>query len=287
MDNISELLNIFEKEITKTLTPHTVMSYSHSVSNFLHYLKKSKDGSLNYTDIEVKNYVKSRHSEGISNGTLITELGGINTYSKFLNNDAFVKPTEIVYLKTINETKKELTVLSKQFQEHLYKDALISSKKRNISMVLLFLETGMKISELVLLNASDVVVNGQAYYIKIAPEKERLLPISKELCSHLMRQLYQKETDAPLFRSNAGNRISIRSVQTNLRKYAVTSQILRDTFVFNLLDTDTDTYIISQLIGLADLSEVARKYYKNEIKVVDMPGHLGLDKKAREESNDC
>lgn len=253
----------------KNKSPNTIKSYKSGVKLFLLYLQQ-KNGTLEYSESDIINYIKKRYDDGLSKKSIIQTVKAINTYSVFFNYGVVLNPSEIEFLNEINDTENELNVLSKKAQEQMYSLLLNikGKKRRTVLMALLILETGIKISELVALNTQNLYMHNHIPYIKINSNIERILPISPELYDHFEKIIYDECNDIPLFTSGK-KRISIRVAQYSFKEHCnITSQILRDSFIYNLIDNDVDTYLIAQLAGLSITDTIIRKFYNKEFKEI-------------------
>ncbi|MCM3443274.1 MULTISPECIES: tyrosine-type recombinase/integrase [Metabacillus] len=163
-------------------------------------------------------------------------------------------------------------MLSENVQHQIYEYARRTWKKRSISIVLLTLETGIKISELTALNKSNLeTINGNTYiYVSSGFGVKRKLPISDELYQMNRASIKQNpEHPDALFVSNHGVRIGIRAVHSSLRNFGISSQVLRDTYIFNLIEEDVDTYEIAQLAGLHITDGLIKKFYSESLILQD------------------
>lgn len=270
MSQINEALNSFVESLKGSKSGNTINSYKHNISQFLHFLHHRNNGILVYSHIDVISFAEKRCAEGLSKASVRTAIRIINSYSNFLDIGASVKVKEHDFLKDLDDIETELIVLSENAQKQIYKNAFTIYNNRNVSIILLFLETGIKISELVTLNENDIIECNDSKYIRVQSKIERVLPISNQLYSYLINCIsIDRKSELPLFKSNSGSRFSIRSVQRMLNINGISSQILRDTYIFNLLEKDVDTYIISQLVGISAMDILIEKFYKNEFKEIE------------------
>ncbi|MGX1266797.1 site-specific recombinase XerD [Rossellomorea marisflavi] len=116
--------------------------------------------------------------------------------------------------------------------------------KMRVALIYSLIYTGLRVSELVNLNQSDIDLRERTGSIttKGKGNKERTIPAPKELRRKLTEYLGEREDHNPaLFVSNRGSRISVRNVQDILarlndrcgfRKGTVHPHVLRHSFLY-------------------------------------------------------
>ena len=140
---------------------------------------------------------------------------------------------------------------------------------RNYTILLLLIDTGLRISELTRIKMTDITLTQG--YIKVIGkgQKERVVPFSsltrKELMKYINRyRLSLYGTDSSyLFPAKDGEHISVNSVQQYMRRLARSSglvgirfspHILRHTFATHMLNKGADLNAIKELLGHASLA---------------------------------
>lgn len=93
--------------------------------------------------------------------------------------------------------------------------------KMRVSVIYSLIYTGLRVSELVNLNREYLDVRERSGVLRVRGKgnKERTVPVPKELRRKLMEYLGERTDDPPaLFVSNRGQRISVRNVQDILSR---------------------------------------------------------------------
>lgn len=133
-----------------------------------------------------------------------------------------IKISELPLTEKFEEPEPIFYVLSTDVQEQMYKYAKRVWKKRNIAMILLLLETGIKLSELVALNKEDLITINNSPYIVVNERNKRTLRITDDLYSVIQLSLNGRwDHSEALFVSNVGKRIGDRSVQQAIKRSLV------------------------------------------------------------------
>jgi site-specific recombinase XerD len=140
---------------------------------------------------------------------------------------------------------------------------------RDRAMLELLYAAGMRVSELASLNLADVENSPAQIKVLGKGNKERYVLIGKPAFRAVMTyiregrpKLIGKKTSNAIFLNRFGGRLTVRSVQMTLAKYAmkagikgeVTPHVLRHTFATHLLDGGADLRSVQELLGHESLS---------------------------------
>ncbi len=135
---------------------------------------------------------------------------------------------------------------------------------RDAAILELFYSCGMRLSELVGLNADSLRPGENCIRVLGKGRKLRLVPVgdyAREAVDRY-REMAGVQGDEPLFISRLGRRMSCRSVQLMLDKYLQSSDLpfhisphkLRHTFATHLLDAGADLRAVQELLGHSSLA---------------------------------
>ena len=141
---------------------------------------------------------------------------------------------------------------------------------------MLFLGTGIRISELVGLNNNDINFKDNSFIVTRKGGSKSILYFDNDVASALSRYLEYKENNAnsantpasPLFLTNNKNRITVRAVENLVQKYAkivsplkkISPHKLRSTYGTALYKATGDIYIVADVLGHKDVN-TTRKHY--------------------------
>lgn len=149
-----------------------------------------------------------------------------------------------------------------------------STKLRDTAIITLFLGTGIRISELIGLNIDDIDLKTNSFIVTRKGGNRAVLYFNDEVASALkiymeMRKEKQKQNnDNALFLSLQEKRISTRTVQELVKKYAkivsplkkITPHKLRSTFGTNLYKKTGDIYVVADCLGHKDVNTTKKHY---------------------------
>ena len=147
---------------------------------------------------------------------------------------------------------------------------------RDETIIVFFLSTGVRISELVGLNVGDIDIERGSFRITRKGGNQVILYMSEELKAQLELYMgYRNQTDQfvnssglPLFKSLQNKRISVRAVQDLVKKYAkvgaplknISPHKLRSTFGTNLYRVTKDIYVVADVLGHRDVNTTKKHY---------------------------
>ncbi|MEG0594385.1 MAG: tyrosine-type recombinase/integrase [Christensenella sp.] len=185
-----------------------------------------------------------------------------------LHDKAIVRleANEVVDLLDIVESGSGLS--EKQQQYHA------KNMKRDVAILTLFLTTGIRVSELVSINISDVDFKNGCFKVTRKGGNQVMLYFDDETADALTAYLDERkdksnyELNAPLFMSMQGSRLSVRSVELMVKKYAriasplkkISPHKLRSTYGTMLYDETGDIYLVADVLGHKDVN-TTRKHY--------------------------
>lgn len=149
---------------------------------------------------------------------------------------------------------------------------LKKTRERDLAIATLLLGTGIRVSECVGLNVSDVDFNNCRIKVFRKGEKIQNVPIGDEVAEALNRYLLIrnniKATDDALFLSMQKTRMTIQAVENMVNKYAqaigtayrITPHKLRKTYGTSLYQETGDIYLVASALGHSSV-DTTKKHY--------------------------
>ena len=148
--------------------------------------------------------------------------------------------------------------------------------KRDYAILSLFLGTGIRVSECVGLNISDVDLENNAFIVTRKGGNQVVLYFPPEVAEALAEYLEERNTvetaeghEDALFISLQRRRMSQRAVQNLVKKYAsvaaplksrISPHKLRSTYATNLYHETGDIYLVADVLGHTSV-DTTRKHY--------------------------
>lgn len=175
---------------------------------------------------------------------------------------------EMTRILSIAETGEKLTPRQQAYQK--------LTAKRDYAMLALFLGTGVRVSECVGLNLSDIDMEQNAFLVTRKGGNQVVLYFPPEVADALAEYITEREKITPLpghedalFLSLQKRRITQRAVQKLVKKYAavaaplkprISPHKLRSTFATNLYSATGDIYLVANVMGHSSV-DTTRKHY--------------------------
>lgn len=149
------------------------------------------------------------------------------------------------------------------------------TKVRDLALLTLFLGTGIRVSECVGLNIDDIDLKNNGIKIVRKGGNEVIVYFGDEVLEALLPYLEERKqiealpghTNA-LFLSMQRKRMSVRSVENLVKKYAktvttmknITPHKLRSTYGTNLYNETGDIYLVADVLGHKDVNTTKKHY---------------------------
>ncbi len=259
-------------KVEKNYSPHTGLGYQHDLREFYSFLDKTP-----VTGIEIgtiRQYLALLAEKKLSKRTVARRLAVLRSYFKFLTREGFFKQNPMTAVHSPKFEKRLPVVLDEneitQLLESPEENGVTGLRDRAILETLY--STGMRVSEIVSLDAQKIDFIGGICRIVGKGRKERLCPIGDKALRVIRKYLETRETRktaksaTPLFlnhsRHGAGSRLTPRSVARILHKYVdrtsrragVSPHSLRHSFATHLLNHGADLRSVQELLGHENLS---------------------------------
>ena len=175
---------------------------------------------------------------------------------------------EVAHMLDLVESGEMLSERQKKYNDH--------TKVRDLAILTLFLGTGIRVSELVGINISDLDFSINGFLVTRKGGSQAILYFPDEVAQVLKDYLKLRREITPLpghedalFLSLQNKRISVRAVQMMVKKYAtqaaplkkhLSPHKLRSTFGTNLYHETGDIYLVADVLGHSDVNTTRRHY---------------------------
>jgi site-specific recombinase XerD len=212
---------------------------------------------------------------GLSGHTINTYMRSIRAFWSWLIEEEIIQSNPFSKLKIPKPPQKIITTFSPH-QIELLLGVMSSSAEgyRGVVIVLTLLDTGLRVNELINLKMEYVWLDEGLIKVLGKGDKERLVPIGKQIRKMLWRYItqYRPEPARPnlynLFLTQDGRPLTKNRVETIMKHYGrmagltgirCSPHTLRHTFTINFLRNDGDVFSLQKILGHSSL-EMTRRY---------------------------
>ena len=277
---IQPFLNYIKFE--KRYSQHTLAAYQRDLREFGEFLIKDFEApALNtVTSGIIRSWMAELKEKGNSAKSINRKISTLKSFFLFLMKQKEIEQTPLATVVTPKISKRLPAFVAEKDIDTLFNYVEFNDdwKGRTDRLVLLvFYNTGMRLSELVNLKESQV----DAYYSQLKVlgkgNKERLIPLSKELLAELKCYIAEKPVKAEsvqnVFVNEKGkalyDKYVYKLVKQNLALITTLQKksphILRHTFATHLTNSGADINAVKELLGHSSLA-ATQVYTHNNIE---------------------
>lgn len=280
LDDYLEYLKSTEGKSSGTIT-----QYNNSMKLFMKYMKEDE---FSLTRESIKK-IKVSHiygflatiSESNSGSSRRNKISALKSFFEYCKEIEILKHNIVVDIKKQPKTPKRIP---KYFNLEECKLLINSVGKRNLirdkMIIILFLSTGLRLTELINLDINCVVDNNLTIIGK--GNKERPVYLNQKIITLLKEYLLERgeSNENALFLSERNNRISKSAVQNLLRNAIdraglklegetdVLVHVLRHSFATNEYQNGTDIRLLQELLGHEDIGTTQIYTHVNKKQMV-------------------
>lgn len=254
------MLERFLSEGLRGKSETTIKTYGHAIQQFEKWLDGSGTNLSDYARSDVQQYIDYLASKKKAASTINKLWNAIKFYSKWAGKRETIEDISIVKVADIK--KHAPKAMNKLERNKLIRDIDRTGNKRDYAILMTLLMTGIRVSELVALDLSDIDVSDRKGSLVIRSgkgNKERTLPLNVEARRAIEKYLAERTDSNPaLFISNRQERISIRSVQHLMEKNGHNVHQTRHSFITGLVRAGEDISLIQSLSGHSSADMILR-----------------------------
>ncbi len=284
--------------LNRNASAHTARAYASDLSQFLDHasaalgIPRAKLKAEHLDRLALRGFMADLHRRGLSRASAARKLAAARTFLRYLRREGLVDDDPGSLVPT---PKREVRMPVHLSEEEM--DRLIGAPsaedplgRRDRAILELFYASGLRLSELAGLDVDDVNLSGQMVRTLGKGGKERLVPFNKSTAKAIREYLKDRELlvtepsraggrrSDPLFVNYRGTRLTVRSVDRLVRRYAAASGVrpgvsphaLRHSFATHLLQRGADLRAIQELLGHARLSTTQRYTHVNAAQLLDV-----------------
>jgi integrase/recombinase XerC len=290
--------------LNRNVSPHTVRAYESDLRQFLDHV--AAIGSVKPREIEpaaldrgaVRSFLAELHAAGQSRATSARKLAAIRTFLRYLRREELVEGDPGSLVATPKREVRMPAHLSEREMTALLETPSADDPlgRRDRAILELFYASGLRLSELASLDVDDVNLRARMARVLGKGGKERMVPFNGSTAAAIRQYLPDREElrgaargpaeaglyggrnrQQPLFVNFRGTRLSTRSIDRLVRRYAaacstrlgISPHALRHSFATHLLQRGADLRAIQELLGHSRLSTTQRYTHVNAAQLLE------------------
>jgi integrase/recombinase XerC len=252
----------------RRLSPHTVAAYQRDLANLIRLVRDKPLAELNVTDI--RGAIVKLRGQNLSAPSVARQLSSWRGFYTFACRRLGYPSNPCSGLRPPKAAKALPQVLSPDACTQLLDaqpadDAVLQARDR--AMFELFYSSGLRLSELTGLDLNDVNLQSGEAQVTGKGRKTRIVPVGQQALAALAawlphRAALARDSTAALFIGQRGTRLTPRSVQLRLNRWALQAQLgqhvhphmLRHAFATHVLQSSSDLRAVQEMLGHASIS---------------------------------
>lgn len=290
---MDKYLSSFEDFLSseRNYSKHTLKAYIADIKEFGLVLKdmgliSADNGEIDFAHMDetpIRTFISRLYGKN-KRVSISRKLASIRTFFEFLIRNGTIKsnPAKLVptpkgekRLPTFLTVDEVVKLVETPGSENVY-------ESRDRAILELLYSCGLRVSELVGINLNNLDLISMSVKVLGKGNKERMVPLGSKACTaiktYLSQRLDLKPEDDYLFVNSRGGRLSTRSIDRIIKKYAAISgipknispHVLRHTFATHLLGGGADLRAIQEMLGHKSLSTTQRYTHISIEKIMEI-----------------
>ncbi len=248
---------------------YTLRNYAADLRPFFAFLK-GEDVDVTAADRHViRSYLASLIDAKTASGSIARKLSTLRSFYRYLAQTGRVRVNPCEGMRGPKRERRLPSFLSEEEVSALVvaPEEDTAQGVRNRALLELLYAAGIRVGEVFNLNVGDLELSADGGLMRVRGKgnKQRIVLVGRPASLALKRYLRQarprlaKGAQEALFLNRDGERLSMRAVQTIVRKAALASgldkwihpHLLRHTFATHMLDGGADLRVVQELMGHA------------------------------------
>lgn len=267
----------------KRYSQHTINAYRRDLSQFTEFLTEQYGISVvdRATQQHIRSWMVSLMESGLSTRSVLRKLSTLKSFYKYLLRNNIIDRNPALVVNPPKSPVRNPEFIDEDQMKKLFEGIVFGEGFegiRNRFILELFYATGIRISELIELQTSNISLHEQTIKVLGKRNKERIIPLSNKTGEQLSIYLKMRKDsgfDAAqyLFITSKGKKLYQRLVYRIVNKYLgqITTlnrkspHILRHTFATHMLNHGADLNAVKEFLGHANLA-ATQVYTHNTIE---------------------
>ncbi|MBI1886562.1 MAG: tyrosine recombinase XerC [Chloroflexi bacterium] len=255
----------------RNLSPYTLRNYQSDLSHFLDFLDEEGLDPLGTDRQQFRRYLARLREDGVAGGSIARRVSTVHSFYRYLVREGRLEKDPLLGVRAPKRERRLPTFLPHEQVSALIRAAGDDTPHglRDRALLELMYAAGVRLSEVVGVDLRDLDLAERTARVKGKGNKERIAFFGAAAEATLKlylrdgrKRLLQRLEEPALFLNRDGGRLSTRSVQLIVRKYALRAgldqrvwpHLLRHTFATHMLDGGAELRVVQELMGHASVS---------------------------------
>jgi integrase/recombinase XerC len=258
-------------ELEKKYSAHTVLAYKTDLEQFSAFIAESKkDCHTELTATDIRRWVAQLMSDGLDARSVNRKISSLKALFRFGMRRGFISKNPMQKVLSPKTSKRLPVYIEKSKLENLFTDLgethIPFPLLRDRLVLELLYGTGIRLSEAIFLKEADVRLHEQVIKVLGKRNKERIIPLHRELV-RLLREYLElksqlKTEENYLLITDKGAKAYPKFIYSIVNRYLAgvstlkkrSPHVLRHSYATHLLDNGAELNAIKELLGHSSLS---------------------------------
>jgi integrase/recombinase XerC len=241
----TQSLRIFLRALQgQNFSPKTLRAYGDDLAQFLRFVEKNRvdwDSPTRFDRADIEGFMQYLAAQRRTGVTRVRKLAAIRKFFTFLEENNILTANPANAVKGARREEKEPNILFKEQYKALLYEA--SDNIRDYAIIQTFLQTGIRLSELVNLQVSDIDFEHRILTVRQGKgKKDRQIPLVDEAIKALRNYYRYRNTelildDDTFFLAKNGTSMNVSTVKYLVGKYVKKAGIRKKVSVHTLRHT--------------------------------------------------
>jgi integrase/recombinase XerC len=265
---MEELLQAYLRflQAERNLSPYTLRNYESDLHSFFRYAEDAGRDIRHVDRYLLRGYLAMLREQKMALGSIVRKVSSIRSFYRFLVRQGHIEQDPLAGVRSPKKGLRLPSFLSLRQVLAILGAVEGDSPKalRDRAILELLYASGVRLSELVALDTSDLDIGEQEVRVVGKGNKERIALMGRTAAAALRRYLREgrpalvrRSHERALFLNKQGGRLSARAVQIMVRRCALKAgldervfpHLLRHTFATHMLDGGADLRVVQELLG--------------------------------------
>ena len=253
----------------RQLSPHTLSNYRRDLLSVVRFCNEQNISSWpELTPQQVRTFAAQVHRQGLGGRSIQRKLSALRSFCRYLIRQGALSHNPAQDIRAPKTPRKLPHSLDVDRIQHLLDgkpDDWLT--QRDLAIMELMYSSGLRLAELVYLDLQQLDLQQGEARVLGKGRKTRIVPIGQKARDVLQswlttRAIHCAEGESAVFINRSGTRLSPRSVQQRMHRWALQQGLdsrlhphaLRHSFATHVLESSGDLRAVQELLGHANLS---------------------------------